>query len=207
MPNLEHEMAKLAGAEYFATFDLSHGYWRLPLSSDTQECQFFITPDGLFTPTRVLHGTANAVTHLQSPFPSIIPEELKENVLSWLDDILILLRLWTNYCSTCQKFSTFVRSTTSNFIQPSLYYLFYGNPLVQKTSIFTWPTLRPPKTGWCTVYAASDDGSALATVYLRPSVGKAGSAQLYWNSCAASRFHGEDLLGYWKTYETSSLEN
>ena len=48
-----------------------------------------ITPDGIFTPTRVLHGTTSAVTHLQSSLTSIIPEDLKPNIVIWLDYILL----------------------------------------------------------------------------------------------------------------------
>jgi hypothetical protein len=57
MPHLESELAKLQGSTCFDTFDLSHGYWQLPLAPDSRECQSFITPDGVFSPTRVLHGT------------------------------------------------------------------------------------------------------------------------------------------------------
>ena len=59
MPNLEHELSGLKDAMYFANFDMSHGYRQLLLALLSQECQSFITPDGIFTPTRVLHGTTN----------------------------------------------------------------------------------------------------------------------------------------------------
>ena len=64
MPHLESIMQDLAGKSCFATFDLSQGYWQLPLHKDSQECQSFITQDGVFTPTRVLHGNTNSVAHL-----------------------------------------------------------------------------------------------------------------------------------------------
>jgi len=89
MPNLEHELSELKDAVFFANFDMSHGYWQLLLSLISQECQSFITPDGVFTPTRVLHGTTNAVTHLQASLASVIPASLRPNILCWLDDILI----------------------------------------------------------------------------------------------------------------------
>lgn len=89
MPNLEHELTKLSSSAFFATFDLSHGYWQFPLAEESQECQSFITPDGIYTPRRVLHGTTNAVTYLQSSLATIIPESLRANVMFWLDDILL----------------------------------------------------------------------------------------------------------------------
>lgn len=88
MPNLEQELTKLTGSKYYATFDLSHGYWQLPLAKESQPSQSFVTP---FTssPTRVLHGTANAVTHLQSSLTNSIPKALSAKILNWLDDILL----------------------------------------------------------------------------------------------------------------------
>ena len=89
MPVLEHMFLRLSGSRYFANFDMSHGYWQLLLDLLSQECQSFITPDGIFTPTRVMHGTTNAVTHLQSSLDAIIPDDLRDNILCWLDDILL----------------------------------------------------------------------------------------------------------------------
>lgn len=89
MPLLDNELTKLKGSKFFADFDLSHGYWQLLLHADSQECQSFLTPDGVFTPTRVLHGTTNAVAHLQSTLSAEIPIDLRKNLLQWLDDILL----------------------------------------------------------------------------------------------------------------------
>lgn len=77
MPILQHELTKIAGSTLFVNLDLSHGYWQLPLDEKSQECQSFITPDGIFTPTRVLHGTTNAVTHLEATINDILSPFLK----------------------------------------------------------------------------------------------------------------------------------
>jgi hypothetical protein len=37
MPNMEDELASLAGSKFFATLDLKQGYWQLPLHEDSQE--------------------------------------------------------------------------------------------------------------------------------------------------------------------------
>ena len=89
MLNLDHELTKLGGSRFFATFDLSHGYWQFELEPDSRPLQSFITPDGIYSPTRVLHGTTNAVTHLQSSLVEIIPDDLKDKILRGLDDILL----------------------------------------------------------------------------------------------------------------------
>lgn len=88
MPNIECELGKLAKSKYFASFDLSHGYWQLPLDEGSQECQSFVTPDGVYSPTRVLHGTTNAVRYLQSALENMLLKPLGNQFLIWLDDIL-----------------------------------------------------------------------------------------------------------------------
>jgi RNase H-like domain found in reverse transcriptase/Reverse transcriptase (RNA-dependent DNA polymerase)/Integrase core domain/Integrase zinc binding domain len=111
MPHVESELARLKGSTCFATFDLSHGYWQLPLDPDSQECQSFITPDGVFTPTRVLHGTTNAVTHMQAVLSEVF-SSLNTHILAWLDDLLLhaaspgeLLVYLRRFFNLCRNFN------------------------------------------------------------------------------------------------------
>lgn len=68
IPRVEIEVTKTAGSFLYANFDLSRGYWQLPLYPNSQECQSFITVDNLYAPTRMLHGTT--ILHMQ-PFLTI----------------------------------------------------------------------------------------------------------------------------------------
>ena len=88
MPHLESVIQSFADKNFFATFDLSQGYWQLPLAKTSQECQSFVTQDGVFTPTRVLHDNANSVAYLQSCMTQMT-ESIRANVIIWLDDVLI----------------------------------------------------------------------------------------------------------------------
>lgn len=112
MPILEQELTKLADSRFYANFDFVHSYWQLPLHPESQECQSFITPDGVYSPTRVLHGTTNAVTHLQSSLTLTIPDKLKPNILLWLDDCLLhspsvehFLQCVRSFLSYCVEFN------------------------------------------------------------------------------------------------------
>jgi hypothetical protein len=49
MPNILDELHDLHGSEVFATLDFCQGYWQIPLRKDSQDCQSFITPDGMYT--------------------------------------------------------------------------------------------------------------------------------------------------------------
>jgi Reverse transcriptase (RNA-dependent DNA polymerase) len=85
MPNLQDELHDLHGSEVFATIDFCQGYWQIPLHKNSQDCQSFITPDGVYTPTRVLHETRNAAQNLQSVLVVMI-DDIKSNIKVWLDD-------------------------------------------------------------------------------------------------------------------------
>jgi Reverse transcriptase (RNA-dependent DNA polymerase) len=88
MPNLQDELHDLHGSEVFATLNFCQGYWQIPLHKDSQDCQSCITPDGVHTPTRVLHGTRNATQHLQSVLV-VMMDDIKINIKLWLDDCLL----------------------------------------------------------------------------------------------------------------------
>jgi hypothetical protein len=85
------------------------------------------TPDGVYTPTRVLHGTWNATQHLQSVLV-VMMDDTKSNINVWLDncllhtktddDLLATLNVFFKQCrehglklhaSKCVLFATTVR--------------------------------------------------------------------------------------------------
>jgi hypothetical protein len=47
MPNLQYQLHDLHGSIVFVTLDFCQGYWQIPLHKDSQDCQSFITPDGV----------------------------------------------------------------------------------------------------------------------------------------------------------------
>jgi hypothetical protein len=79
MTDHQHELNDLHGSEVFATLDFCQVYWQISLHKDSQDCQSFITPDGVYTPTRVLHGTTNATQHLKSVL-IVMMDDIKSNV-------------------------------------------------------------------------------------------------------------------------------
>lgn len=51
VPN-DKEMHNLAGSRCYATFELIHVYWQLPLDKSSQSSQSFITTDVIYSPAR-----------------------------------------------------------------------------------------------------------------------------------------------------------
>ncbi|KAH9114827.1 hypothetical protein LEN26_013016 [Aphanomyces euteiches] len=111
MPNLDSAMACLVGTKAYFTLDWTKGYWQLPLHADSQEFFSFMTPFGVYTPTRVLMGQTDAVAYCQSVVHQIFGELLFRGLLAWLDDLLgsaksvaSLFDLLDQVLATCAEF-------------------------------------------------------------------------------------------------------
>lgn len=78
-------MAKPAGSKVWFNLDFIHGYWQFPLSKESQECQSFHTPDGVYTPTRVLHGAKNSGSYFQSAMEAMFGHL---DLLIYINDLL-----------------------------------------------------------------------------------------------------------------------
>lgn len=89
MEVVEQELTKVARSQFFATFDFSHGNWQQLLHHSSQVSRSFITPNGSFSPTHILHGTTNAVLCLQSTLAAHINDKLERFVLLWQHDIFV----------------------------------------------------------------------------------------------------------------------
>lgn len=88
MPILDQDLSKASKSKHFFNVDFVVNYWQLLPGKSLQISQSFVTLDGSFTPNRVLHGSTNAVHHPQSSLGALLPTELKQVLLHWLDDIL-----------------------------------------------------------------------------------------------------------------------
>jgi hypothetical protein len=86
MPYLQDELRDLHGSEVFPTLDFCQGYWQIPLHKDSQDCQSFITPDGVYI-SRALHGTRNSAQNLLSVLV-VMMDDIKSNIKVWLNDFL-----------------------------------------------------------------------------------------------------------------------
>lgn len=92
MPNLEHELTKMAELKYLATFDLAHGYWQLPLGEDSKDLQPLVKPDRAFNLTNEFQETINAAINLHESLIEMRPSDMWSHAMGWLEDILVNLR-------------------------------------------------------------------------------------------------------------------
>lgn len=107
IPVVEHELTNTCKSKFFANVDFTHSYWQLRLHEDSQECQSIITPDGIYSSTRVLHGTTNAVLYLQSFLAPHLPPTLRDRVLLLVDDWLFHEETIENLLHSIRSFLAF----------------------------------------------------------------------------------------------------
>ncbi|KAH7462617.1 Retrovirus-related Pol polyprotein from transposon 297 [Phytophthora ramorum] len=88
MPDIEADLAQVEDSEAYFTIDWWRGYWQLPLDEDSQELYTIMTHRGMFTPTRVLMGSTDAVAYCQGVVEEIFGPLRGGQILAWLDDIL-----------------------------------------------------------------------------------------------------------------------
>lgn len=91
MPSLEKILAKLEGAQWFSTIDLSSAFFHIELHEDSRHLTNFMTEFGMFRYARLPFGLCNS--------PDIFQEVMERTVLAgcegvcnYLDDILIFGR-------------------------------------------------------------------------------------------------------------------
>ena len=96
MPNLE-DMRELLWAKCFWKLDLLQGYRQMPLAPEAPGVFTIVTPDGLFTTTRVPQGVLNAASHFQSVMSDLLRgldcSVWVNDVFSFVEDEISLLCL------------------------------------------------------------------------------------------------------------------
>lgn len=90
--HIEAELMDLASSKFFAILDLCQGYWQMPLHPDSQNLHSFITPKGIFKPTRttqgIMNGGSNFSSRVEPCFQALRDKYDVDPFKAWLDDIL-----------------------------------------------------------------------------------------------------------------------
>ena len=89
IPNLESIAGAVRGMKCFAVFDLFKGYWQYGLEESCQEYFTFVTPFGLYTPTRVPQGSAPATSYFQGQTENALRGLVGKTCLVYVDDIIV----------------------------------------------------------------------------------------------------------------------
>lgn len=122
--DLRHSLLRINGSRFFATFDLTDGFWQLPLSGDVFN---FWTNEGIYRSNRVLQGARNASAHLSIALRRVFSEMMGRGLEIYVDDILIhhkdfrgFLSLLQDFFERCRMFNVLLKPSKSCLIAASI---------------------------------------------------------------------------------------
>ncbi|GFX63895.1 retrovirus-related Pol polyprotein from transposon 297 [Trichonephila clavipes] len=96
LPNIEERVEKVSVAKFITVFDLSKGYWQIPLSKTAQRYAAFCTSFGTYRPLRMSFGLKNA-PYFFSKLMAELLNGLEDFVVPYLDDIAIFSDTWESH--------------------------------------------------------------------------------------------------------------
>lgn len=88
MPLFAVVLSFVAGARYFAKFDMFKGFWQILLDPRCRELFSFTTHDGVYTPLRVPQGATDSALHFQNQIQTVYKDLLYKGALIWIDVIV-----------------------------------------------------------------------------------------------------------------------
>ncbi|GFV07454.1 retrovirus-related Pol polyprotein from transposon 297 [Trichonephila clavipes] len=94
--NIEERVEKVSAAKFITVFDLSKGYWQIPLSKTAQRYAAFCTSFGTYRPLRMSFGLKNA-PYFFSKLMAELLNGLEDFVVPYLDDIAIFSDTWESH--------------------------------------------------------------------------------------------------------------
>ncbi|KII74577.1 Transposon Ty3-G Gag-Pol polyprotein [Thelohanellus kitauei] len=89
IPRIDETLDRLHGVKWFSSFDLSCGYWQIPIIEADKSKTAFSTPLGFFEFNVMPFGLKNAAATFQRAIESIFSEINSNKILIYLDDIVI----------------------------------------------------------------------------------------------------------------------
>jgi hypothetical protein len=98
-----------AGSETMALFDCFLGFHQIWLHEEDEEKTSFITPFGTYCYLRILEGLRNAGSTFCRMMKAAMKDQLGRNVLSYVDDIVMVSKKRENYITDLAKTFTNMR--------------------------------------------------------------------------------------------------
>ena len=92
LPKIQELLPHLAGAGFFASFDLTRGFWQFPVAEGSRQFMAFVTHRGLYEFNRTVMGARNSAAHFQKIMSELLDELIYVNVMVYIDDILVYVR-------------------------------------------------------------------------------------------------------------------
>lgn len=110
MTHIETSLLDVSGSTCFANVDFCSAYWQLPVDDLTSSLQSVWTLIGVFRSLRSLQGVHNSAPNFQGKVEPLFAA-LRDNLICWLDDVLIqatsekqLLSVLVQFFQICRRY-------------------------------------------------------------------------------------------------------
>jgi hypothetical protein len=158
LPRIEECLDSLYGAKLFSTLDLKSAYAQVPIAEEDKHKTAFSTPLGLFEYNRMPYGLCNSPASFQRLMMTVFRKELHDQILIFLDDLLIFSQTFDEHLSKLKMVLSKLRAHNLK-IEPTKCHLFqqeveYLGHKISKDGISTaddktksikdWPTPNNP---------------------------------------------------------------
>lgn len=94
LPNIDEQLSQIGDSTIFIILDLAMGYMQVPLAKESRAKTAFITADDTGEFTRMVFGLMNAPFFFSKLMERVLGPYRKDNVLFFLDDIMIPGKDW-----------------------------------------------------------------------------------------------------------------
>ena len=108
MPNMERVFNKMAGYKYFSKFDLTKGYYQVPLTDEAKQFTAFETSLGLMQFTVTPFGLVNSGASFCRMMRMVLNG--MRNTESFVDDVWIYTNTWEEHMMEVEEFLSRIRN-------------------------------------------------------------------------------------------------
>src|SRR5215813_2661359 len=103
MANINNALHILSDAKYLTSFDLSSGFFQIPIDRASREKTSFITTKGHYQFKYLPMGMKNSSAAFQRAMSELFEEELGVNLALFLDDIIICSPDWNSHLKNVEN--------------------------------------------------------------------------------------------------------
>lgn len=122
IPNADDIFVQLSGCRYVSKFDLSKGYWQLPLGQSSKEITAFQTPMGLYQFSVMPFGLVNASASFSRLMRKLL--EGMQCVDNFIDDVIVFTRTFREHVCVMKDFLQRLRAANLT-VKPSKCFIGY----------------------------------------------------------------------------------
>ena len=103
LPRIDDTLETLGGAKWFSTFDLQAGFNQLEIEEESRPVTSFATLWGSYQYKRLPFGLSNGPASMQLVIQTIFSGMLFEEVLCYLDDVIIFSKTYEDHVKSLEK--------------------------------------------------------------------------------------------------------